>query len=173
MLRAGELVELTRAESFGLAGTVARGTKGVILREPGLMSRGYLVRLDPAGRQVELPAEALRPSNGILSSPARSSSEAPWWRRQSAPGQKPPKALGEKVVEETPRQATPHQPTPRQPTPRPPATSTWRSAGPPARRAALSAHRPGTTQRRLPVEAVAELRRRLGRPGRPGGTPPA
>ena len=168
MLRAGELVELTRAESFGLAGTVARGTKGVILREPGLMSRGYLVRLDPAGRQVELPAEALRPSNGILSSPARSSSEAPWWRRQSAPGQKPPKALGEKVAEETPRRATP-----RQPAPRPPTTSTWRSAGPPARRA-LSAHRPGTTpQRRGPGEAVAELRRRLGRPARPGGTPTA
>ena len=169
MLRAGELVELTRAESFGLAGSVARGTKGVILREPGLMSRGYLVRLDPAGRQVELPAEALRPSGGVSSSPARSSSEAPWWRRESAPGQK--KALGE---EGTPRRATPHQPTFRQPTPRPPTTSTWRSAGPPAWRAAHSAHRPGTTpQRRGPGEAVAELRRRLGRPGRPGGTPPA
>lgn len=168
MLRAGELVELTRAESFGLAGSVARGTKGVILREPGLMSRGYLVRLDPAGRQVELPAEALRPSGGVLSSPSPSSSEAPWWRRQTAPGQKPPKALGEKVAEETPRRP----PTPRQPTPRAPTTSTWRSTGPPARRA-LSAHRPGTNAQRLPVEAAAELRRRLGRPGRPGGTPPA
>ena len=173
MLRAGELVELTRAESFGLAGSVARGTKGVILREPGLMSRGYLVRLDPAGRQVELAAEALRPSGGVLSCPSPSSSEAPWWRHQPAPGQKPPKALGEKVTEETPRRPTPRPPTPGQPTPRPPTTSTWRSAGPPAR-LALSAHRPGTNpQRRLPGEAVAELRRRLGRPGRPGGTPPA
>ena len=69
--RVGDVVELAQGASLGLSGSVARGAKGVVLREPGLMSKGYLVRLDAAGRQVELPAEALRRSGDVWSSGPR------------------------------------------------------------------------------------------------------
>ena len=85
--RVGDVVELAQGASLGLSGSVARGAKGVVLREPGLMSKGYLVRLDAAGRQVELPAEALRRSGDVWSSghgvKTSPSSQPPWWQHRS------------------------------------------------------------------------------------------
>ena len=53
--RVGEVVELTRDVSIGiLSGSARKGTKGVVLKEPGLIRRKYTVRLDPEGKEVEL-----------------------------------------------------------------------------------------------------------------------
>ena len=161
VFRAGEVVELARGESFGLAGTAARGTRGVVLREPGLMSKGYVVRLDPTGRQVELPAEALRPSGELWSAApvAQRAQEAPWWQPRSSatsPGRpEDPKR------DRTRRSTPPPAPAPSRAGPVRAAT-TWRGAGEVGRRAPQHSARPDSP-RRSPADAVAELKRRLGR----------
>ena len=166
MYRVGDVVELAQGASFGLSGSVARGAKGVVLREPGLMSKGYLVRLDAAGRQVELPAEALRRSGDVWSSgpvvKSSPSSQPPWWQHRSgAEPQRPPRRAGASA-------ATPPAPPA---TPAVRATPTWRGAGAVGRRPNLVAveARATSATRRSPAEAVDELKRRLGRRRRRGG----
>ena len=165
--RVGDVVELGQAASPGLSGSVARGAKGVVLREPGLMSKGYVVRLDAAGRQVELPAEALRRSGDVWSSgpvvKTSPSSQPPWWQHRSgAEPQTPPRRAGASA-------ATPPAP-PASPAVR--ATTTWRGAGDVGRRpnlVAVGETRATSATRRSPAEAVDELKRRLGRRRRRGG----
>ena len=155
--RVGDVVELAQGASLGLSGSVARGAKGVVLREPGLMSKGYLVRLDAAGRQVELPAEALRRSGDVWSSgpvvKTSPSSQPPWWQHRSgAEPQTRPRRAGTSA-------ATP----PASPAVR--ATTTWRGAGDIGRRpnlVAVGETRATSATRRSPAEAVDELKRRLG-----------
>ena len=158
--RVGDVVELAQGASLGLSGSVARGAKGVVLREPGLMSKGYLVRLDAAGRQVELPAEALRRSGDVWSSgpvvKTSPSSQPPWWQHRSeAEPQTPP---GRARASATTPPASPASPAVT-------ATTTWRGAGDVGRRPNLGAvgeTRATSATRRSPAEAVDELKRRLG-----------
>ena len=159
VFRAGEVVELARGESFGLAGTAARGTRGVVLREPGLMSKSYVVRLDPTGRQVELPAEALRRSGELWSAApvAPLSQETPWWQPRS-PAPSPART---EDSSRTRRSTPPPDPAPSRAVPVRAAT-TWRGAGEVGRHAPQHSARPDSP-RRSPADAVAELKRRLGR----------
>src|SRR4051794_25763514 len=127
MYRVGEVVELTRSEALGMLGAVPRGTRGVVLREPGLLSRGYVVRLDPAGRQVELPAEAIRRSGDVWSAPSAGSglSAAPtsWPTRRATKAESaPPPEPADKTA---PRRTAPPEVTP--------TRSTWRGGGDAAR----------------------------------------
>jgi hypothetical protein len=170
--RVGEVVERAASASLGLSGSVARGAKGVILREPGLLSKGYVVRLDAGGRQLELPTGALRRAGDVWSSSpaakpaAPAPAEPPWWRHRSSAASTAPGRRGA---------SSPPLPTP--PVVR--ATSTWRSPGAVDHRLPTPAPGGGGCQpgsgptRRSAAEAVEELSRRLGRRrGRGEGSKP-
>jgi len=62
----GDVVELTAdVTTEGFLGTrAAKGTRGVVLKEPGLLTSTYRVRLDPDGKEADVAESGLKKPGG-------------------------------------------------------------------------------------------------------------